>query len=302
MLNGWVISDKKQGDGYLTGDDLKKLGSIPLKLEFINLHDIALEIDSDKTDEMYVAGAYRPLPDFALCIFETEVGFLHFGLLRQLEMLGVFCLHKAENIDGSLNKLHSYQKLLKAGIPVAKTVVLNSNTDLGWLVERLGLPMVLKVPDGSKGEGVCLVHSAAELKNITELYCGTSQKNLLAQEFVATSRGRDVRITLCDDELVFGVLRDNSKGDDFRSNISVGGDGIYWEPDPQALELAKDVMRVMNMKLCGVDLLFGKHGYIVGEINSMPGCLHITHAGKTNLERLLVAIYKAVVKNTRHEA
>ena len=36
----------------------------------------------------------------------------------------------------------------------------------------------------------------------------------------------------------------------------------------------------MDMKLCGVDLLFGEKGYIVGEINSMPGCLLVMHQGK----------------------
>jgi len=92
------------------------------------------------------------------------------------------------------------------------------------------------------------------------------------------------------------VIRDNSKGEDFRSNISVGGDGAYWEPDEEALKIAKESMRVMNMKLCGVDLLFGEQGYIVGEINSMPGCLHIVHNGKSNLQRLLEAFYRTVVK------
>ncbi len=296
MLNGWIISDKKPGEGYLTNDDLGRLSLLPFKFEFINLTDIGIEIDENKTREIFVAGKYRSLPDFALCLFETEIGFMHFALLRQLEMLGVFCLHKAENIEGSLNKLHTYQKLLKAGIPVVKTVVFNSFTSLDWVIERIGFPMVVKVPDGSKGEGVCLIHTVSELKNIRDLYCINSKKELLSQEFIATSKGRDVRITLCDGELVFGVIRDNSKGEDFRSNISVGGDGAYWEPDEEALRIAKESMHVMNMKLCGVDLLFGEQGYIVGEINSMPGCLHIVHNGKSNLQRLLEAFYRTVVK------
>lgn len=149
-----------------------------------------------------------------------------------------------------------------------------------------------------KGDGVCLVHTKHELKNIKELYCMNGHKEFLAQEFIATSKGRDVRLTLCDGELVFAVIRDNSGGDDFRSNISVGGNGEYWEPDAEALRIAKEVVKVMDMKLCGVDLLFGENGFIVGEINSMPGCLHIIHDGKSNLERMLVAIYKAVTKYT----
>ena len=76
----------------------------------------------------------------------------------------------------------------------------------------------------------------------------------------------------------------------------MGGDGVYWEPDEEAIRIAKEVVKVMDMKLCGVDLLFGENGYIVGEINSMPGCLHIVHEGKSNLQRLLEAIYRAVVK------
>lgn len=296
MLKGWIISDKKAGEGYFSTDDLGKLKNLPFALEFVNMMEIDLEVSDEQQDQIRVAGAYKPLPDFALCMFETEVGYFHFALLRQLEMLGVFSLHKAVNITGSLDKFLSYQKFKEAGIPVAKTLLMTVHTDIDWVVERIGLPMVVKLPDGSKGEGVCLVKSKSELKNIHDLYCKNCKRELLAQEFIATSKGRDVRITMCDGNVVFGVLRDNSKGEDFRSNISVGGDGVYWVPDEEAIRIATEVVKVMDMKLCGVDLLFGEKGYIVGEINSMPGCLHIVHEGKSNLQRLLEAFYRTVVK------
>jgi len=60
----------------------------------------------------------------------------------------------------------------------------------------------------------------------------------------------------------------------------LGGSGAWWEPDEEAIRIAKAVVNVMDMKLCGVDLLFGEKGYIVGEINSMPGCLLVMHQGK----------------------
>ena len=300
MLIGWIISDTKPGEGYFSAEDLSNLQKLPFKLEFINMAGIDLEVAADQLTRIHVHGEYRSLPDFALCMFEQEVSYFHFALLRQLEMLGVFSLHKAKNIAGSLDKLHTYQKLLRAGIPVAKTILVNAHSRLDWIIERIGFPMVLKVPDGSKGEGVCLVNNRPELQNIHDLFCRNSGRDLLAQEFIATSKGRDARITLCDGEVVFGVLRDNSAGEDFRSNISVGGNGAWWEPDEEAIKIAKESVKVMDMKLCGVDLLFGENGYIVGEINSMPGCLHVMYQGKSNLQRLLEAIYRVVVKNVGH--
>ena len=300
MLNGWIISDTKPGEGYFSVEDLSNLQKLPFKLEFINMAGIDLEVAADQLTLIHVHGEYRSLTDFALCMFEQEISYFHFALLRQLEMLGVFSLHKAKNIAGSLDKLHTYQKLLRAGIPVAKTILVNAHSRLDWIIERIGFPMVLKVPDGSKGEGVCLVRNRPELQNIHDLFCKNSGRDLLAQEFIATSKGRDARITLCDGEVVFGVLRDNSAGEDFRSNISVGGNGAWWEPDEDAINIAKESVKVMDMKLCGVDLLFGENGYIVGEINSMPGCLHVMHEGKSNLQRLLEAIYRVVVKNVGH--
>lgn len=296
MLNGWIISDIQAGQGYLSCDDLNRLKGLPFRLEFVNMMEMDIEVASDQRNHIRVAGAYRLLPDFALFMFETEIGYFHYAVLRQFEMLGVFSLHKAVNIAGSLDKLVSYQKLHEAGIPVPKTLLMNLHTDADWVVERVGLPMVVKLPDGSKGEGVCLVKSKTELKNIHALYCKNSRRELLAQEFIADSKGRDVRITMCDGNVVFGVLRDNSSGEDFRSNLSVGGAGVYWEPDEDAVRIAKAVVKVMDMKLCGVDLLFGESGYIVGEINSMPGCLHIVHEGKSNLQRLFEALYRTVVK------
>jgi gamma-F420-2:alpha-L-glutamate ligase len=297
MLNGWIISDKKAGEGFFSSDVIGELKKLQFKMEYVYMMEIDLEVASDKKDQIRISGEYRTLPDFAICLFQTKVEYFHFALLRQLEMLGVFSLHKSENIAQSLDKMYSYQKLHEAGIPVPKTILMTYQTKIDWVIERIGLPMVIKIPDGSKGDGVCLVHSKSELKNIHELYCKNCGHELLSQEFIATSKGRDARITMCDGNVVLGIIRNNTNADDFRSNVAVGGIDTYWEPDEEAIKLAKEVVRVMNMKLCGIDLLFGENGYIVGEINSMPGFGSIVHDGKSNLHRMLEAFYRAVEKH-----
>jgi len=120
MLNGWIISDTKPGEGYFSVEDLSNLQKLPFKLEFINMAGIDLEVAADQLTRIHVHGEYRSLPDFALCMFEQEIGYFHFALLRQLEMLGVFSLHKAKNIAGSLDKLHTYKNYSGQGFPLLK--------------------------------------------------------------------------------------------------------------------------------------------------------------------------------------
>lgn len=290
-MKGWIIKDRKDSKF-----DEQFKGAKAYGIDVIYLYDIHVEVDNQNEGKIYVGSSYQEKPDFVFCVFEglaedaTDMHY-HLYVLDQLEMLGVFSFHKAADLVNTCDKLRCYQLLRKAGVPVPRTILLSEHTPLEWVSESLGFPMVVKLENGSKGRGVCLVHGLKELKNIAELYCNNG-RTLLAQEFIETSKGRDMRVTLCNDELIFSVIRDNTKNSDFRSNVNQGGEPLMVPPSKEAMDIAVKASQALGLCYCGVDLLFGPDGFIIGEINSMPGIPDDTFEG----ENCRSILYKKLLK------
>ena len=93
-------------------------------------------------------------------------------------------------------------------------------------------------------------------------------KDFLMQEFIALSKGRDIRINVVGDKAVASMLRENK--DDFRSNISSGGNGTNYEPSQEYIDLAIKAAKALGLSFAGVDVMFGEDGPIICEVNSNP--------------------------------
>ena len=251
---------------------------LPEWCEIVNIHDLVIELSADGKGTIMKAGELVERPDAAICLFAGQIvgagakdyDNIHYRTLDQLEMLGTFCLQSRKDIETTSDKLKCSQLLAAAGIKVADTILITDAVKPAYIVERLGLPVVVKPNDGSEGNGVCLVETEKELEHIMELR--DRSMSLIAQKFISSSRGRDLRIAMIGDEVIYALLRDNSGSDDFRSNVAQGGKAIELTPPEEAVDIAFKAKKALGLKLCGIDLLFGENGtYYVGEMNSVPG-------------------------------
>jgi RimK family alpha-L-glutamate ligase len=142
-------------------------------------------------------------------------------------------------------------------------------TDYSFLTvagEKLGFPMVVKEAFGSFGKQVYLAENATQLREIVE---GLGAKPFLMQEFIASSRGRDLRINVVGGKVVGVMLRENER--DFRSNISGGGRGKSYSPTKEQVDIALQACEALGLDFAGVDVLFGEGGEpLVCEVNSNP--------------------------------
>ena len=62
------------------------------------------------------------------------------------------------------NKVFLMELLQQNQVPTPPTVILAEDTDLTKAIDELGLPMVVKIPDGSFSRGVHKIESAAEFQ------------------------------------------------------------------------------------------------------------------------------------------
>ena len=127
----------------------------------------------------------------------------------------------------------------------------------------LGYPMIVKECFGSLGKGVHLVENRGELMQLAERLKGVPH---LFQEYVAESRGRDLRVICIGGKVVCAMERRSET--DFRSNAELGGRGTPFVPDEETAALCERAAAALKLDYCGIDLLFGREGMLLSEVNS----------------------------------
>ena len=246
--------------------------------KFINLYEllsvafrkqnVSLEIKTASDISLEVGERIQNKPDFAL-FWDKDI-----YLAERLEKEGVRLFNSAKAVLLCDNKILMYQELVGKGIRIPRTFIapktfegLNySKRDfLNNVIKVIGFPIVVKEAYGSFGEQVYL---ANDKKSLNDIINQIGYKDFLMQEFIASSKGRDIRINVVGDKAVVSMLRQNDN--DFRSNISSGGHGEKYEPNKEYLELAVKAAQALGLDFAGVDVLFGEDGPIICEVNSNP--------------------------------
>ena len=219
---------------------------------------------------LFVAG--EELRDVAVAVPRIGASVTAAGLavVRQLEAQGVPVVNGAEGIANSRDKLRALQLLAEAGVDMPRTVLARGGGDMKELLAHVGgLPAILKLIQGTQGVGVMIAHSEAEVDSILSTLWDLGQEILL-QEFIAESHGRDVRALVVGDRVV-GAMRREARSGEFRSNLHRGGEGTAVELPPHYAQAAVRAAQVLSLAVAGVDLLEAQAGPKVMEVNSSPG-------------------------------
>ena len=187
-----------------------------------------------------------------------------------LESKGLNLYNSAECIRTCDDKALTYLALCKNRLPIPKTITApktyNSCQSEEWCDKAsafLGFPLIIKECFGSLGKQVYLVHNRSEmLKKVKEI--GT--KPFVFQEFLPDGAGWDIRVIVADGEIVGAIKRSNLN--DFRANAALGGSVEPFELSPDMAELAIAAADSVGAFFAGVDLIRGKDGFLVCEVNS----------------------------------
>ncbi len=192
------------------------------------------------------------------------------SVVNHLDMMGVPVLNNAMPISRSRDKLRCLQLLSRHGLDIPRTVLARDRSDVAGLVEQVGgLPAIVKLIQGTQGVGVMIASTMAEVEGILDTFHQLGQEIVL-QEFIAESKGRDVRALVVGDQVV-GAMRRTAKKGEFRSNIHRGGEGEPITLPRAYAETAVKAARIVGLEVAGVDMLESKTGPKLMEINSSPG-------------------------------
>ncbi|WP_394838924.1 RimK family alpha-L-glutamate ligase [Pendulispora rubella] len=214
----------------------------------------------------------RPVPRADLVIPRIGASITNYGLavVRQFDMMGVPVLNTAVAIARSRDKLRAMQLLTRKDIDVPRTVCAKTPDSVDLALKFIGgAPAIVKLQQGAQGIGTMIAETPQAVTSLLETLWAMGQ-DIILQEYIAESKGRDYRAIVVGQRVVAAMRRQAKQGE-FRSNLHRGGLGVRVNLDKRYCQAAISAVRVMGLEVAGVDMLEGRDGPKILEINSSPG-------------------------------
>ncbi len=239
------------------------------QVKVLNTLKFAIDLDRGNPD-LYYRQQQLEHYDAVLPRIGASITYYGTAVVRQFQEMDTFCANTAHGILNSRDKLRSLQILSRHSIGLPRTTFVRDKKDVLPAIERVGgAPVIIKLIEGTQGIGVLLAESVKQAESIIELLQSQKQ-NVLIQKFVAESKGRDIRAFVVGDQVV-AAMRRVAQGQEFRSNVHRGGVAEPVELSDEYRETAVRCTQIMGLRVAGVDMLEGKDGPQIMEVNSSPG-------------------------------
>ena len=277
-ITGWIIYPRYTAGhsdnafGWLT----QEAAAAGMRLEVLFIEDLTVLYGAHHA-LLHRGGTVERMPSFVIMRTYDTV------LSRYFERLGIPVVNTAAAMEVCKNKMLTHEVLAAAGIPTPTTLyVEGGGYDYETAASLLGGGrFVVKRIDGAKGEDVYLVNDETAMRTAVER-CGG---RCVCQEFIAESSGRDVRVWVVGTQVAGAVLRYSETS--FLSNFSQGGRVRAFDLPAEAARLAVASTRATGTEFAGIDLLLGREGFIVNEVNGNAGFRTLSRIGRNDIPRRL---------------
>jgi len=218
---------------------------------------------------------YGRLAEFdALFIREnTAVNHHTFRFARRAQAEGLVVLDDPESIIRCGNKVYQAELFERHRVPAPKTLVVHEG-NIGEVMAQVGLPCVLKQPDGSFSRGVVKVCTPPELYEALDVLFEESEL-VVAQEF--TPSAFDWRVGVLDGQPLYAARYHMAKGH-WQIIHARGKQTHYGDVEPVAIEntpkavieVGVKAARLIGDGIYGVDLKEVNGRVVVIEVNDNP--------------------------------
>jgi ribosomal protein S6--L-glutamate ligase len=217
----------------------------------------------------------------------ASITFYGTAVVRQFEMMGVYCLNESQAITRARDKLRSMQLLSREGVGLPITGFGHSPDDKQDLMGLIGQPpFVIKLLEGTQGKGVVLTETKKAAESVIDAFRNLNAY-FLVQEFVAESAGTDLRCFVVGGEVVAAMIRKAKEGE-FRSNLHRGGKAHPVDITDEERSIAIRAADVMGLNVAGVDIIRGNKGPLILEVNSSPGLEGIERSTSKDIAGMII--------------
>ena len=207
------------------------------------------------------------------------------GVLHALAASGVPVVNAPRAIEACVDKSMTSFLVARAGLPTPPTWTLESPEAARALVKRQieQGPLVLKPLFGAQGKGLRLIREIDDLpppESVAGVY--------YLQRFVAVEGAeyRDYRLFVCGGRVVAAMAR---RSKSWITNVKQGGEPAAVARDAAMEALALAAARAVGAAIAGVDIIVGREGASVLEVNSMPAWSGLQKVTPVDIAREIAA-------------
>src|SRR3954449_1708099 len=162
---------------------------------------------SRRNPELFYQGEPLGPVDAVIPRIGASITFFGLAVVRQFEMMGVYCLNESQAIARSRDKLRALQLLSRHDIGVPPTVFTRQAEHVRECIDLVdGPPVVVKLLQGTQGIGVVLAETERAASSVVEAFHGLDQ-NILIQKFISESKGADIRAVVVGHKVVAAMRR-----------------------------------------------------------------------------------------------
>ena len=292
MAKGWMLVKQKFMDSYETQRLLEEFGNYDIEVKLIDPNEIDIFVNKENKQSILVNGKSLPLPKFVFPRTGSGTTYYIKAVIRHFERMGVPVINSSESIDNVKDKLYTHQILAQSNLDIPNTMLLKHPIDIDFVEKNIGFPVIVKKISGSYGRGVFLCENKKQLNQLVTMAELTKKSyDIIIQEFVKDTWGKDLRVFVVNNKVV-GCMMRQATDDDFRANISRGGEGFPYEVNEQIEWLSSESSKALDLDIAGVDLLFQNGGYKICEVNSNPGFEGMEMFTKKNIAGEIVSFIK----------
>jgi len=292
MAKGWMLVKPKFQESYETQRLLEEFGNHNIEVKLIDPNEIDIFVNKENKQSILVNGKSLPLPKFVFPRTGSGTSYYIKAVIRHFERMDIPVINSSDAIDNVKDKLYTHQILAQSNLDIPKTMLLRYPIDIDFVEKNIGFPVIVKKISGSYGRGVFLCENKKQLNQLVTMAELTKKSyDIIIQEFVKDTWGKDLRVFVVNNKVV-GCMMRQSTDDDFRANLSRGGEGFPYEVNEQIEWLSSESSKALGLDIAGVDLLFQNGGYKICEVNSNPGFEGMETFTKKNIAGDIVSFIK----------
>ena len=251
---------------------------------------------NDHAPAVHYDGEALPRYDAIIPRIGTRMTFYGMSVVRQFEMMGVYCLNSASAIGASRDKLLAHQVLAQHHIGMPNTAFAMTSRDTNGILDLVGgSPVVVKLLSSTQGKGVVLAETKKAAQALVDAFRGLNA-HFLVQEFIKEASGTDIRCFVVDGKVI-GAIKRTAQPGEFRSNLHQGGRAEKVKITKDERRTAIKAARVLKLNVAGVDLLRSDTGPKVLEVNSSPGLQGIEQATGKDISGTIIQSIETNVRS-----
>ena len=295
---GWILVKDKFLKSYETNRLIEEFQKQDIEIQLVDPNTVDIFVNKDNKKSILVNGEPSDLPKFVFPRTGSGTSYYIKAVIRHFERMDIPVINSSDAIDNVKDKLYTHQILAQSNLDIPNTMLLKHPIDINFVEKNIGFPVIVKKISGSYGRGVFLCEDKKSLRQLVTMAELTKKSyDIIIQEFIIDTWGKDLRVMVVNNKVI-GCMMRQATDDDFRANITRGGQGFPYEVNEQIEWLSSESSKALDLDIAGVDLLFDNGGYKICEVNSNPGFEGMETYTKKNIAGEIVSYIKLKLGST----